>query len=357
MNEEHQDKTYSKPMAADDELWVPPRLAKDRSKLKRLQKRTLIQRIGLAGKTPLEIFQLLLLPVVLAASGYWYSFTQVQSSQRGHLVDLQIAADQQRETRLKDSLDEIRDLLLNKNLSGSQAGDEVRVVARLEVLTALRHLDGERKRLLMLFLSDAKLISTDRNDVIIDLSHADLSNTDLSNIDLSGAHLSHASLNNANLSNANLSNANLSNANLSNANLSNANLNQANASQANVSQARLLYTKMRGAHLDRADLNLTRSGHVDMDSADLRQANLTRSDMIGANLRGANLADAVLHGSILIYANLNHAKLMNANLNHARLMHVDLSNADLRNARITRDQLAEVASLKKAIMPDGSIHP
>ncbi|GLV58598.1 hypothetical protein KDH_54290 [Dictyobacter sp. S3.2.2.5] len=61
MSEEHQDKKDSKLTAADNELWIPPRLAKDRKKLERLPKKTFIQRIGLAGKTPLEIFQLLLL--------------------------------------------------------------------------------------------------------------------------------------------------------------------------------------------------------------------------------------------------------------------------------------------------------
>lgn len=257
MSEEHRDKTESELIAIDNNIWVPPRLAKDRKKIERLQKKRFTQKIGLAGKTPLEIFQLLLLPVVLAASGYWYSFTQAQSSQRGHAIDIQIAVDQQRETLLKTCLDDIKDLLLNKRLRGSQVGDEVRVVARVEVLETLRHLDGGRKRLLILFLSEAKLITMERNDVIIDLSNA----------------------------------------------------------------------------------------------------NLSRSDLIRADLRGANLFGADLSHAILPYANLSHAILIHTGMSGAKLIHADLSYVDLRGARITRDQLKEAASLKKATMPDGSKHP
>ena len=198
MDEDCQNAAGNKPRAADNKLWTPPLSTKDRKKLNRLQKKSFAQRMGFVGKTPWDFIQLLLIPLVFAGVGYWFSFTQTQSnlqnSQKQYDTNLQIAIDQQRETELTTCLNDMEDLLLNKNLRGSKPGDEVRVVARGDILTALWRMDGERRGLLMQYLSDAGLIAKSRNTIIIDLKGADLSGADLREVDLNGVDLSETDL-------------------------------------------------------------------------------------------------------------------------------------------------------------------
>jgi hypothetical protein len=173
----------------------------------------------------IQLLAAIALPVVLSLAAQGFSAQQSQASQ-------QIAADQQRETTLKTCLDDIKDLLLNKSLRVSKPRDEVRVVARVEVLAALRQLDRERKGLLMQFLSEAGLITSSRNDVIIALSDADLGSADLFNADLRGANLYNANLGDTDLRYAHLSGADLSGADLYNADLSGAEVTEAQLKQA-----------------------------------------------------------------------------------------------------------------------------
>src|SRR6266699_98586 len=215
MDENHQNVAGNKPITDDNKLWTPPLSAKDRKKLDHLRKKPFAQRMGFAGKTPWDFIQLLLFPLVLLIIGSLLSYQQNQTS-------LRAAADQQRETTLKTGLDDIKDLLLNKGLRASKPDDSVRVVARAEVLSTLRQLDGGRKETLMRFLSEAGLITRSRNGVIIDLAGADLA----------GANLTHAHLGGANLSGADLSYANLSHADLSVAHLSDALVTQAQLNEA-----------------------------------------------------------------------------------------------------------------------------
>ncbi len=227
MNENQQDTAGSKRRETDNKLWIPPLSTRDQEKIKQiqkhLQKKSLAERMGVAGKTPWDFIQLLLIPLVLTGVGLWFSAQQnqvsLQISERQHQADIQlnkqqhtndqaIALDQQRETALKTCMDDIKDLLLNKGLGASKKPeDEIRIVARAEVLSALRQLDGERKGTLIQFLSEAGLITDSRNDVIIYLYGANLSGADLHGVDLHGAILFIANLYGAILSRADLSGA------------------------------------------------------------------------------------------------------------------------------------------------------
>ncbi len=107
------------------------------------------------------------------------------------------------------------ELLLDKNLSSSQPGSDVREVARARTLTALRRVGTNRKGEVLRFLHEAGLIY--RGNAIVDLRAADLSGADLSNIKLSGTELSGIDFSNANLNNVLLDGANLKGANLTGA--------------------------------------------------------------------------------------------------------------------------------------------
>jgi uncharacterized protein YjbI with pentapeptide repeats len=155
-------------------------------------------------------------------------------------------------------------------LRASKPNDEVRVVARVEVLVTLRQLDRERKELLMHYLSEAGLVTSSRNDVIIDLSGADLH----------GASLVQANLNDADLSGAKLSSAKL---------------------DADLRGANLIYADLRGADLRGADLRGVNLNDVDLREADLREADLrgalvTQERLAGVlSLQGATMPNGSTH--------------------------------------------------------------
>jgi hypothetical protein len=236
MDENHQDKTESKLSTTKDKIWLPPlSVNKEQKDLKylqrRLHKKLFAEKMGFTGKKPWDFIQLLLIPLVLAGVGYWFTATQTQ-------VSLQVTEDQQRETTLKTYLDDISDLLLNHNLHRSKPEDEVRQVARERTLTTLRRLDAERNRFVLQFLQDAQLIGV--KDAVIDLSYANLGNDYLTSANLRNTNLYRAYLFNADLFNAHLDGANLKWADLRNADLRDAHLDGANLSIADLSNAQNL---------------------------------------------------------------------------------------------------------------------
>jgi flagellar basal body-associated protein FliL len=173
------------------------------------------------GKTLWDWLQLLIIPFVLAAGGYLFTFTtnrnERKTADRHNQTERVIAQDNQREVALQAYIDKMSELLLEKQLRESKPEDEVRKIARVRTLTVFARLDGKRKRSLLLFLYDADLI--DRGHQIIDLSGANLGEADLSEVDLcrpkwirdSSNHWVGTSVS-ADLSGANLQKANLNGA-------------------------------------------------------------------------------------------------------------------------------------------------
>lgn len=221
----------------------------------------LLTRTGFAGKTLWDWMRLLMVLIVLAGAAFWISSTQRR-------VELEIERDRQQEAALLEYLDGVTELLLDKGLLTSQEGAQVRTVAQARTLTVVRGLDGERKGLLLRFLSELNLII--RGEAIISLGEADLRGADLSGADLSFADLSRADLSDADLRGANLTWASLFGTDLSEADLTGADL--------------------TGADLFNADL----SG-ADLSGADLYNANLSRAEVTDEQLASAtSLTGAIM---------------------------------------------------------------
>lgn len=206
--------------------------------------KTLWDWLGLAG--------VIAIPVVLF---------QLQGRQQ------EIADTNLREEALRDYIDKIAELLIDKELKGllkqllegaitkdDPKLDAALAVARARTLSILRRLngDGERKGGVIRFLIDAKLIE--------------------------GLEL--------------LENANLSNANLVGAYLETANLYRANLSEANLVGVNLETSNLYRANLSRADLERTILSKANLERANLSQANLYRAILSEANLKGAILKGA-----------------------------------------------------------------
>ena len=115
---------------------------------------------------------------------------------------------------------------------------------------------------------------------------------------------------------------------------------------ANLSKADLLFAELSKSDLSRANLTEANLSNTNLIETDLNSANLFGADLSNANLLGASLYKANLH-----LANLSEALLLGTDLTGA-----DLFGADLREANVTTEQLDKAASLKGAIMPDGTKH-
>ncbi len=169
-------------------------------------------------KTLYDWMQLLFIPVVLAVAGFWFNHRERKAAELRAKAEQEIALDNQQETALQEYIKGMSELLLHEKLLESQPEDEVRKIARVQTLTILRRLNGERKGIILRFLYDANLL--DDIPPIIDLHHADLRGAHLAFADLHGADLSGADLSGANLDFANLEGADLDDTKLVDARLS-----------------------------------------------------------------------------------------------------------------------------------------
>lgn len=261
---------------------------------------------GFQGKTLwdwLQLLGVLAIPLVVAGATLLFSLQQANLAQQQHendqkianqqrLQDQALALDQQRQAVLVKYQDDMRDLLLNKGLLTSKPGDEIRIIALTETLSAMSQLDPKRISFLIRFLQYAHLnaasetinkhnVRIEQVDNIVNFSDTDLSAIDFTNANLGSADLSGANLNNANLVGAHLNNADLSHANLHDANLTGAHLVGTNFTGADLSFTVLSGTLMLATNLAGADLSQT----------ELSGANLSDAILTGANLSGADLGD------------------------------------------------------------------
>ena len=197
-------------------------------------KNTRLAWAGFKGKTLWDWLQFLVqllgalaIPLVVVLASNTLTTQQQQAADAQHKSEQAIAKDQQQEATLKAYLDDMTGLLLNNKLRDSRPDDEVRNVAHIKTLTAVRQLDGSRKGLLLQFLFEARLILSSANAPIVPLDRADLTRADLTGANLTGANLFGADLTWANLSRADLTGADLTGAGLTEADLTGADLTRA----------------------------------------------------------------------------------------------------------------------------------
>ena len=121
---------------------------------------------GFPDKTLWDWMQLLIVPIVLGGGAVWF---QVQASSTARQNETEradaqrtVEIDRARQSALQAYLGSISVLLLDKNLADPSVDTAVREIARANTLSTLRQLDPERKRLLITFAYDSKLIGFTR---------------------------------------------------------------------------------------------------------------------------------------------------------------------------------------------------
>src|SRR5215217_1755018 len=270
---------------------------------------------GFRGMTVRDWLQMLIVPLVLVGIGFLFD-TQQDARQRAmeeqqRLVEERRAEAQQeveeqraQDTALQAYLDQMSLLMLEKDLHDSEAGSDVRTLARARTLTVLRRLDGTRKGSVVQFLAESDLIVKDSS--VLDLTGADLREVILSGTELSGLDFNPPPYDGP------------------------AQLFGTNLSDADLSHAILGATDLHNARLIRADLS---------------NANLGEAYLRGADLSGADLSNALLQDTLLYDPRFPE--------DAADLSGVDLSDAYLEGAKVTEEQLEQASSLEGATMPNG----
>lgn len=234
-------------------------------------------------KTLWDWLALLIIPIILLIGTWWLGRAEKQREQESLHKRLEsdraIAHQSEQRMLLEAYFDVMTDLLMKQDLRGSRSGDEVRNIARIRTLSAVRNLDGFHKAQVILFLYESGLISTD--DVFVDLRDADLSGMrllgkDLTAISLAGANLAGTSFQKSRLTGANLAGAKLTGIYQGTLGLLSADFEEANLQNANLSNVELGGFEFTDMEI-RGDLR----GHG---------ANFEKADLRGANFEGADFA-------------------------------------------------------------------
>jgi len=244
-----------------------------------------------------------------------------QAAQKQH--EQKLAAERDHGVVLQAYVDNIGNLLLERDLRSSLEGDDVRKLARSLTLAALTRFhtgipwtdlgsEGSYfKRSLIQFLYEADLLN--KEAAIVDLYRAELDNANLNAISLAGANLRGADMRFADLRRADLSDA-------------------------SMPEAYLFMAKLSATNLSAADLSYATLNHISCVPD-------TVTSQWGLE-SGVNLSNAKLF----------RARLINADLTGADLTGADLTGADLTGAKgTTIEQVEQAKSLKGATMPDGQI--
>jgi hypothetical protein len=248
----------------------------------------LVKNVNFHKRTLWDWLDLLIIPAVFAAGGLW--FNQRQQA-RAEMSETQRAQDE----ALQAYLDKMSDLLIDKGLHKKKGDyDETRVTARAQTLAVLERLDAKRKKTVLLFLREARLINRykycprgQEQGVTYYPHYVGLGGADLSGAELEGARL------------------------------------------------------------------ISTSGH---EPVSLERANLKDAVLRCADLSGADLKPAKLHKGALKPAVLSQTSLSKADLEYAVLIGADLSDADLSGTKeVTNEQLRAATSLEGATMSDGRI--
>jgi len=280
---------------------------------------------GFTDKKLWDWLQLLGIPVALAAGVF--VLNQLQSEREHRREDRQAAAERLRaadnasEQVLRTYLQQMSQLMLDRKLLRSRRLSEVRVVARTTTLTAVSQLDGERKGLVIRFLSEARLINGPDPKIV-------LRDADLRGVELENAVLRSARFGFAKLAHANFRFADLTGATFVAADLRGSDFTEAFGGLFTVTQLRanmLPRLVFQGANLSRARLD-----KVGFFKTDFRFANLTGTELHRADLRRADFGSACLTRTDFRDADLRDSKL------DAAGRYVDFSGARTRGAQSRR---------------------
>jgi hypothetical protein len=223
--------------------------------------------IGSSGKQFWDYLDLLIVPAAIAIGVALINWMQNERQRQAEEIEreraFEVESRRAMDTALQAYLDKMDSVVVGEMLNRGKSP----ALIRARTLTLLDQLEGSRKRAVMQFLKEARLIrigsgSGPLDPAYLHLHDADFSGADLTRMDLSDQYLRGVRLTKANLANTFLTGADLRAANLSRANLT-------------------------GAVLGLVGLKLRVPGREDVDQGVPSLANLQEADLSYANLEGA----------------------------------------------------------------------
>ncbi|CAF1253070.1 unnamed protein product [Rotaria sordida] len=248
-------------------------------------------------KDILKVTGVLLVPLMLGVATLMLTIQNTKDAKENREKDFLIAQ-REREQTAYLAEEERQDKRLTKYLNDIStlvfSNQTLDPLLRAKTLNVLRQLDAQRKREVILFLYDAKLIRTDINSgiPIISLQDVNLDNVDFS--DLRSPYTQRTS-------------------------------NFYYDTHINLRGVFLRNTSFQRRTLCRSDLAQTDCTHADFSSADLSEVDFS------------------------------YAKLIECNFENARFDSVNLQNANLSQSNITDEQLATALTYQGAILPNRTV--
>jgi hypothetical protein len=226
------------------------------------------------GITVYQWLKVLAVPITVGAVVPWLNWLQ---RRRERYVDDQRAKDE----ALQSYLDKMSQLLIDEELHNKWGDyDETRVTARAQTLAVLERLDPKRKRTVLLFLREARLINRDKYSPKEEPNRTYYAHyVGLKDADFSGAELEGARL--------------ISTLGDQPISLKGANLKDAKLSKAILHKADLSDVDLRGSELHDAELH-----DADLSGADLRGAKGVTKEQLEEQttmLGGATMPDGSIH--------------------------------------------------------------
>ena len=230
---------------------------------------------GLRDKKAWDLFEVLIVPVVLAGGAIVFS-----ESQRN--AEIQIETERQRESAFQAYIDRIKDLVVDLQTSEVDV-ETLGNIGAAYTRATLQQLDVNRKRMLLEFLYDSQLIGWSNR--VVEEKHLQLISLGES-ADFSGLVVDFRASSGIRLA---LCGANLAHVNFSNSKLAGLDLHQAYLSSCNMSNSSFTFVDFSDADMSGINLSNTRMGeNVLLDRAELRFANLKNADLRKVNLDKVN---------------------------------------------------------------------
>ncbi|CAF0956175.1 unnamed protein product [Rotaria sordida] len=248
-------------------------------------------------KDILKVIGVLLVPLMLGLATLMLTIQNTTDAKENRKKDLDIAqrereqtgylADEERQdNRLAEYLNDISTLMFS-----NQTLDPL---LRAKTLSVLRQVDVKRKREIILFLYEAKLIRTDINSgiPIVSLEDVNLDNVDFNDL-------------------------------------------------------RSPYTQLTS--------NFYYHTHMALRGVSLRNASFQRRTLYRSDFAQTDCTHADFSSVDLLDVDFSYAKLVECNFENARFDSTNLQNANLSQSNITDEQLATALTYQGAILPNGTV--
>lgn len=330
------------------------------------------------AKTLWDWLELLIIPIALVLGGYFLNRSEkrleIKLAEEKAKTDRKIAEVRNQEIILGEYFDRMSDLLIEKQIHGSESDSVVRDVARTRTLSVLRRIYPDRKAIVLKFLYESELIikKQEREPLITlkdaDLQGLELEKTEFFDIDLSGANLFLAKFKDVRFINSNLNDIDFSNSSvefcffnnvelmnsvfdfikLNNVSFDKCNFNgfsskameiinssiiNSDLSNAEIKSAEIKSVEFKNNEIVNTDCENNMFEEVQLEKLDFKLSNLSNTIFKNCDLREVNLKEVRLVKSIFDGVKITDCNLKDTDFERSTLIDTIIENSNQESAR------------------------